>query len=332
MTARPDFSVIVCTYDTRRLNLLHAAVRSLGAQTLPPLEVIVVVDHNPNLLERLEAAEDLPGIYPVGNSGPRGLSGARNCGIAAARGHVIAFLDDDAQADAGWLKVFAEVYEDPRVLGAGGAIEPVWDRRRPGWFAPEFDWVVGCSYTGMPGVQTRVRNLIGANMSFRRDAFELVGTFRSGVGRVGTVPFGCEETELCLRLAKAAPGRALVYEPRAVVRHHVPGTRANWRYFRSRCWAEGISKASVSRLAGTARGLSSESRYTLRTLPRGVARGLLEAVGGDASGAARAATIVAGWTITVAGYVAGRARRAEADRRALPSPRQRFDRKPSEES
>jgi hypothetical protein len=153
-------------------------------------------------------------------------------------------------------------------------------------------------------------------MSFRRDALLAVGGFSADVGRVGARPVGCEETELSIRVARRDPAALIVLEPRAVVRHHVPGDRSRWGYFWRRCWAEGLSKASVSRLTDPRSALSSERSYALRTLPRGAARGIGDAVRrGESGGAARALAIGAGLTITTAGYATGKAGRA-----AVPHP------------
>jgi GT2 family glycosyltransferase len=301
--AAPSVSVIVCAYTDRRWDELLAAVESVAAQTVAPLETIVVADHNPALLDRVRRR--LPAVRALGNSAPRGLSGARNSGIAVARGEVIAFLDDDAVAEPDWLERLLAPYADPAVIGVGGAVEPLWERRRPRFMPDEFDWVVGCTYRGMPLGRGPVRNVIGANMSLRRSVFTAIGGFRTDVGRVGTRPLGCEETELCIRARRRLPGSEIIYEPRARVRHRVPRDRAAWRYFRARCWSEGLSKAAVARAAGRDDGLASERRYVTSTLPRGVVRGLGDAFTGDAGGLARAGSIVAGLTITTAGYAAG---------------------------
>jgi GT2 family glycosyltransferase len=219
---------------------------------------------------------------------------------------VIAFLDDDAVAAPGWLGCLLEPYADPEVIGVGGTIDPLWPGRRPAAMPAEFDWVVGCTYRGVPGTREPVRNLIGANMSIRRSVFDAIGGFRSDVGRVGTRPVGCEETELCIRARKALPGSRFVFEPRARVRHRVTPDRACARYFRARCWAEGRSKAVVARHAGSEDALSAERRYVRTVLPSGIARGVRDAVAnGDVAGLARAAAIVAGLVITDAGYSAG---------------------------
>src|SRR4051812_2715518 len=178
-----DISVVICAYADERWGELTEAVQSVRRQSYPPLEVIVVVDHNVQLLSRAQAA--LPAVRVLESSGPKGLSGARNTGIAASAGAVIAFLDDDAVADPDWLARIAAGYADPSVLGVGGAIRPRWEDGRPAGFPSEFDWVVGCTYQGMPTALSPVRNLIGANMSIRREVFGLVGGFTDGIGRVG---------------------------------------------------------------------------------------------------------------------------------------------------
>ncbi len=297
-------SVVICAYTQARWHELGAAVASLRRQTLAPLEVIVVIDHNSALLER--AHMTFSGAIVVDNYQQRGLSGARNSGIEVAQGAVIAFLDDDAVAAADWLEQLAAGYDTPNVIGVGGAIEPQWDAEKPRWFPEEFNWVVGCSYRGMPETTTGVRNLIGCNMSFRREVFDAVGHFRSGIGRVDTIPVGCEETEFCIRVRQRWPQRILLYKPQARVYHRVPATRGAWSYFWTRCYAEGISKALISRFIGSRDALASERTYTLRTLPQGVLRGLMDTfLRGSPCGLGRAAAIVAGLAVTTAGYMIG---------------------------
>jgi GT2 family glycosyltransferase len=278
-------------------------VASVRRQTIPPLEVIVVVDHNPALLDWVRA--ELHEAVPVASTGERGLSGARNAGVAAARGDVVAFLDDDAVAAPDWLERLLGPYDDPRVLGVGGSIAPRWSDGAPPGFPAEFGWVVGCSYVGLPTTRAPVRNLIGANMSIRRDVLDRAGGFASALGRVGRLPAGCEETELCIRAGRGHAGGVFVHEPAARVDHTVPAARASWRYFASRCLSEGVSKARVSALAGAADGLSSERAYVARVLPAGIARGVADALRGDPFGLVRAAVIVAGVALTGAGYVVG---------------------------
>jgi O-antigen biosynthesis protein len=297
-------NVVICAYTERRWQVLQDAVASVARQTRPAIQTVVVIDHNPVLL--LRASEAFPDATVVANVGAQGLSDARNTGVAVAMGEIVAFLDDDAIAREDWLASLIGPYTDHRIIGTGGLVEPRWVNGGPTrWLPEEFYWTIGCSYTGLPTDVSPIRNPIGANMSFRREAIVRVGGFRDGVGRVGAIPLGCEETELAVRVARAYPRKTILYIPAAKVDHLIDPDRARWRYFRARCYAEGRSKAVVAAQVGTQAGLASERRYVLRALPHAVARELRSAAEGDVAGVARAAAIVAGLAITSFGYLRG---------------------------
>jgi hypothetical protein len=303
-----DVSVVVCTYDEKRRPLLERALEALKHQEQPPAAVVVVVDHNLGLLRALRAG--YPHYAVVPNDMERGLSGARNCGLAVAATPVVAFLDDDAIPQPDWVARLATAYGitgGQYILGVGGAIVPAWGQGRPSWFPPEFDWVVGCTYKGARTDPGPVRNMLGANMSFRTAELRQIGGFRDGIGRIGAVPLGCEETEACIRMARQCPGGQIRFEPTARVHHHVPAERASWRYLLRRCWGEGLSKAYVSELAGRSSALADERHYATRTLPRAVAQSLGESLHRRrVAPLARAVAIVTGLTVTTAGYAVGR--------------------------
>ena len=183
---------------------------------------------------------------------------------------IIAFLDDDATAAPDWLQQLSTGYANPNVVGVGGAILPHWVSSRPTWFPEEFNWVVGCDYRGLPQITAPVRNLVGANMSMRREVFETVGKFRLGKVDTASRP---EETELCIRTLQKFPTGIWLYEPRARVFHTVPVTRTSRRYFLTRCYHEGLGKAAMVNLVGAGDGLSAERSYMLKTLPSGVFQG-----------------------------------------------------------
>jgi glycosyltransferase involved in cell wall biosynthesis len=299
-------SVVICAYTTDRWEQLQAAVRSVLDQMPRPEQVLVVVDHCHHLLLRAEDAFAGSGVAVLPNAQVKGLSGARNTGTARATGDVVVFLDDDAVAQPGWLAGHLGHFDDPDVLGVGGLVVPWWQTEPPRWFPEEFGWVVGCSYLGQPTVTAPVRNPIGANMSFRRSVIDEVGGFSQSLGRVGTTPEGCEETELAIRAGAAHPHGRILHEPGAAVRHHVPAARGTWSYFRRRCWAEGRSKARMSRMASASGALGSERAYVRSVLPSGVRRNLLEAARQrDVAHLLRAAAICAGLAITAGGFATG---------------------------
>ncbi|MFE7890185.1 glycosyltransferase family 2 protein [Streptomyces sp. NPDC057412] len=303
MNTTPSLSVVVCAYTLDRWDDIRAALASLGSQRRPPDEIVLVIDHCPALHRR--ATERLTTARVVANRERRGLSGARNTGVRAAVSDVVAFLDDDAVAEPSWTERLLSRYDDPRVAGVGGLVVPWWQSGRPAWFPPEFDWVVGCSYRGLPEEPAPVRNFIGANMSFRRERLLAAGGFRTDLGRVGTRPLGCEETELCLRITARDPGAVLLYDPTAAVRHKVPARRASWSYYRSRCYAEGLSKAVVARHSAGVTALSSERAYLRSTIPRAVRHALRP---GRPAPARTVAALSLGVGATAAGYAVGSVR------------------------
>lgn len=301
-------SVVICVYTKERWDDIREAIESVRAQRRQPHELILVVDYNPDL--HLELKKAYPDAIVVENIHEKGLSGGKNTGAETATGDIVAYLDDDAVADPGWLEALEEGFQTPEVVGVGGRTVPRWATgSRPRWFPGEFDWTVGCTYTGMPTVRAPIRNVMGGNAAFRREVIGAVGGFHTGIGRSvqgrKNRPLGCEETEFCIRLSQSRPGSIMLFEPRALIEHKVSAQRARFAYFRARCFAEGLSKALVAASVGSGDGLSSERAYTLKTLPRGVLRGLGDTLRGDVAGLGRAAAIVVGLAWTTWGYVLG---------------------------
>jgi GT2 family glycosyltransferase len=305
VSSAPSVTVVICTYTAKRWANLSAGAAAVVSQLRAGDELLIVVDHAEDVLAR--AAAELTGCRVLPNSHGQGLSGARNSGVDAATGDVVAFLDDDALPGTGWLESLRHRFTDPSVTGIAGAVLPDWEGgNQPRWFPLEFGWVVGCDYLGLPGDGAQVRNPIGASMALRRAPMVAVGGFSELVGRVGALPVGCEETELGIRLAQADRSVRILRDTSGSVAHLVPADRQTLKYFRSRCYHEGRSKAVLSGLVGTQEGLASERAYATRTLPLGVLRHLAAVLRGDLAGAARAATIVLGLLTTAYGYASVR--------------------------
>ena len=304
-------SVVICCYTEVRWDDTLAAASSVLDQSVPAREVLLVVDHNAVLADRLRAHHEQIG-WPAelriieNDTADGGLSATRNLGVASCVGQIVAFLDDDATAAPGWLEEHIRCYDDPNVIGVGGRVDPSWEQPSPSWWPREYDWVVGCTYLGHRADEGEIRNPIGANMSFRRDVLVDSGGFSSILGRVGTKPLGCEETELSIRAKAMLPGSEIRYAPAAVVRHRVPPSRATAQYFIARCYSEGLSKNAVARLAGASAGLHSERAYALKALPAGMVRELR-------NGRVRCSVMMGGGAVaSAAGYVAGMARSRDA--------------------
>lgn len=325
-----DASVIVSTFDERRWDDLEACVASLVRLDPPPLEVIVVVDHNDRLLER--AREAFPTCRVIPNDRPQGLAGARNAGVAASDGSISAFIDDDARAEPDWISRLSQAFDDPSVIGAGGTLLPAWADGRPGWMPDEFLWVVGCSYTGLPETPAQIRNPIGANMAVRREVLKAVGGFREGdadsaprdmgtrgmVRAAGNLP---DDTDLGIRVSRERPDGIWLYRPDAVVHHTVTSERSTTAYFLHRAYEEGLTKANLTHAVGSGQALSVERRYTAKILPLGVLRGLGDFLRGDPSGLARAGAILTGLAAAAAGFAVANVQLLGARKVASPDAR-----------
>ncbi len=312
-------SVVICAFSSERLEHAIACVESVLAQRITPGQVLVVVDHNDELLELLRSR--LPrSVELLPNGGPRGLASARNTAVRASRGDPIVFIDDDAVAHDRWLETLLSAFEDPDVIGAGGHALPRWEDEQPAWFPDEFLWVVGCSYRGLPPTGI-VRNPLGCNMAFRAEVFERVGTFDPGMGRVGRHPVGCEETEYCIRVVRALPAAKVVLVPGAEVEHTVPRERGRPAYFLRRCFYEGISKAVV-RALGDPRSLDTERQYVRGALVTRVRASGKELVTGPAraDSLGKIGATIGGLIAAAAGYTVGTVTVARSPH-ASPSPR-----------
>lgn len=304
MSDAVSLDVVVCTHTRERLPGLRDALDAVVAQRAPGDRVVVVVDGDEVLVAAVRS-EVPAGVEVVANQGPRGLSGARNTGVDLTGNPAVVFLDDDAVPRAGWLDSLRFAFDDPRVAMVGGAVTAAWEggAGAPRWFPEELGWTVGCDYRGLPPDGAAIRNPIGANMAVRRVVFDTVGGFMTELGRRGADGAGCEETELAIRHAAAAPGDRVVRVAAAEVDHFVPRSRQRVAYVLRRCWAEGRSKARLSRRAAIGASLSSEASLLRGTLLPSWGRGLLGPLRGRPADLARAAVSLAGFVAAGVAFV-----------------------------
>lgn len=233
-------SVVVCTY--RNPVLLAKTLDSLGRQTLSQESFeVIVVDNNSQ-----DDTQEVVARYPMVRyilEDRLGLSHARNTGVEKARGDIIAFIDDDAEASPGWLQALIKIYDSVQDAWAvGGKVLPIWDSQKPGWLTNEYhrslslvEWGDNARALCWP------ERIIGTNCSFRRQVFTDIGLFDTCLGRIGTALLGNEDTEIQQRIH--ALDRLVYYAPEAVVCHHVTASRMTEEYFRRREQGTRISKA-----------------------------------------------------------------------------------------
>lgn len=244
-----ELSVVVATRNGEEW--IGEALQSLLRQTLaaPRFEIIVV--NNGSSDRTAEVVEELisrgPGNLRLLSEEVPGLSRARNTGLRAGRGRIVAFLDDDARADPEWLSALAPLFDDPRVAAAGGPIELTWTSPAPAWWSAELDPVQGrLDYGPRPRRLTYPEVPYGSNLAVRRTVLERIGLFRESLGRTGQSLMAGEELELCLRIIQA--GYEIAYEPAARVHHLAIPRRATREYLQSQAYWHGRSQRLVETL------------------------------------------------------------------------------------
>lgn len=289
---------------------------SISAQTAPVQEIVLCIDNNEELYRRAvlrwSAADNVhvmrnPDIDHVqfgaaherahGTKRRFGAGSARNAAIALTTSDIVAIIDDDACAEPDWLSALLSEYgTEPQIVAVGGPPIPIFETKRPGWFPRSFDWVFGCAYDGLPIRPGPIRHLIGANMSFRRAAFDKVGGF-------GSIDF--DDLDLCMKLGHEFGYGSLRFTPAARVHHFVPAERVTWRYFWRRCLYVNTEKVAAFHDMAEAANLTAEVTYGLRTATVGVARELARVLRGDLDGLRAGGAIVCGLTLAVVGNLRG---------------------------
>jgi len=272
-------SAVVCTHNLDNYQNLVEAVTSLLEQTHRELEVIIVVDGNERLYRRV--MEDYGGqerIHVVLLEENVGLSGARNAGIKVAQGDIVAFIDDDAVAEQGWIENLVDIYSKYDAIAVGGKVLPIWLRQKPDYLPEELYWLVAVTHDGFAEEEvTEVRNTFGPNMSFKREVFEEVGGFSEDFGfSQGTPSLAqAEEAEFALRV-KQKLGKGMIYKPEAIVYHKIPPSKLGMRTLLRRAYYQGYSKAMLERQKLHADPIATERSYLkallLRYIPRRMMR------------------------------------------------------------
>ena len=208
----PRVSVIVCTYNGH--NPIRDTLEGLRNLRYPNFEVIIVDDGSSPPIERMVA----PYGFQIIRTRNQGLSAARNVGIEAATGEIIAYLDDDAYPDPDWLSYLADAFAKSTHVGVGGPNIP-----------PPGDGRIAYCVANAPGGPIHVllsdelaEHIPGCNMAFRREALQAVGGFDPRFRVAG------DDVDLCWRLQER--GGTLGFCPGAMVWHHRrKSIRAYWK-------------------------------------------------------------------------------------------------------
>ncbi len=250
-----DATVIVCTYN--RAESLRDTLHALRAQKTKPSrewEVIVVdnnsKDHTRKIME--EVQREWP-LLRYEFEQAQGLSHARNHGIAAAKGEVLLFTDDDVLPEPDWIEVTLSGLEKYKADACGGFIAPIWESPPPGWLTERFYGflAVRTDRTDDYPITLASQAPFGANMAMKRKVFDHVAMFDTNRGRKGSVLASGEDGEMFERILAA--GLKAIFLGQSRVHHKVEAFRLTKRYFRR--W-----RFQTSRNLAQSRGLAGERR------------------------------------------------------------------------
>jgi GT2 family glycosyltransferase len=229
-------AIAMPTYNPDEEVFRHVVADAL-AGSAPDVRMIVVDMSTTDVVERVCAEHaDRVEFHALPDS--RGVSHSRNRCVELAATRYVAFLDSDAYAEPGWLiPLVDQLTGAGRVAVAGSRILPAFRAGRPSRLmetATASDWL---SLLDLGPEPLDIPAVIGTSYALDRERapdppFDESRGRRPGVATAG------EEVLLCQRSREA--GWRVVYEPRSVVRHDIPASRASWPWMWRRAYAAGI--------------------------------------------------------------------------------------------
>ena len=248
-------TIAICTYN--RVDLLKLCVNSISQLDFPkkdPMAIgfeVLVVDNN-STDDTAAYCKSLPGLYPELNfryilEPNQGIAFARTRSAMEAKGEILAFIDDDCLAESNWLKEIVNFYDkNPSAMSTGGKIVPKYLTPVADWFGKYF-WGLVANYDLGPEVfqMKGTRYPSGANMHFRKIAFEKYGYFDGNLGRSGKSLMAGEEKAMYLKLLRG--NEKIYYLPHVIVHHHVEGNKFDKAYVRRHSMGIGASERLMNK-------------------------------------------------------------------------------------
>jgi len=238
-TNQVQISVIIPTFN--RAEILGRALDSVRAQTFPPegYEIIVVdngcTDDTQELVSKIAENNTRGPALRYVQEDRRGIFLAYHAGINAARGQFLAFLDDDATADTGWLAALLDAYSDSQVGCVGGKILPIWEAEPPIWVRTYGYGYFGGLDLGDDTLELKFPGVYNSNLFIPKCVLLQVGGFNPD--SLGDFWLGDGEIGLQWKLLLA--GWKIIYTPKAVVWHHIPANRMTLNYLKQRSAIQG---------------------------------------------------------------------------------------------
>jgi glycosyltransferase involved in cell wall biosynthesis len=243
-------SIIICTYN--RLSLLKLCIDSIaGLKTRPGDFEVLIIDNNSSDGTDI-FCKTIPQLYPINawryiKEPSQGIAYVRTRGAKEANGEIVVYIDDDCLAEQNWLEGILNFYQQtPEAMSTGGRIIPQYLVPVADWFGKYFWGLVGNYDLGKYVFQMKgARYPSGANMHFRKTAFEKYGYFDGNLGRSGKSLMAGEEKAMYLKLIKA--NEEVFYLPHVIVHHHVEGNKFDREYVKRHSMGIGGSERLMNK-------------------------------------------------------------------------------------
>jgi len=251
-----DVTVAFSAFREEYLEWVLELLKSLKKQTVKDFEVTIIVNSNKGyfnkLLDTVKNRADIGyEINIVFNTVDKGIAHSRNIALKHAKTPYIAYTDDDVIPHPRWLEeLLWAIKLSHKAAAVTGPVLPIWEAGTENyslWFPKELFWIIGCTPWNIEKLAV-VRNGFTSNLTVDRKKIFKIGGFNENFGYNPRSRMTGEDPELGIKLVRA--GYITLWNPNAIVFHHVSKERLKTRDIITRSFLEGEMKAHLSKLYG----------------------------------------------------------------------------------
>lgn len=250
---KPSLSIVIPTFEEKRLHDVQDLVESIRKQSYKGVEVVLTTESKV-MFDLLNLHMDpIPGslLRIICDVKARGVNACRNLGIAAASGNIVAIVDDDVVLPMKWAHEMLMAYQKFQNVGAvTGPVKPMWMSEPKPWIPRVLYWLISCTMWDW-SLPMNIRNVGGMNSSYDSSVLKEVGPFDTTIGPKGggaksgkVLYVGAEEVELCQRI-RFKTGKTIIYLPSAWLYHKVYDSQTTFQSLTKRAFHFGYTRGYI---------------------------------------------------------------------------------------